>query len=103
MEREREDHSREQGDELGGLREDGDIVLRGLARDSGFRLLGVWAVVWADSLSRSRGWLAALVRLVVGRHREACPGVEGGVRLRWCVCCGVFDIGCFMRARLQSG
>lgn len=62
-------YSREQGDELRGLGEDGDILLRRLLGHSGPGLFLLWAVVWAYALCGSRGWLADLVTSLC-RHRE---------------------------------
>lgn len=61
-------HSREQGDELWCLCQDGDIVLLGLLGYSGSWLLLLWAVVWSYGLCGSRGWLAVLIALC--RHRQ---------------------------------
>lgn len=60
--------SREQGDELGGLRKDGDIFLRGFFRYGRFGLLRLWSVVRSYSLSRGR-WRVAAVFVLLCRHR----------------------------------
>lgn len=54
-------YSREQGDELWRLGEDGDILLRRLLGNSRSWLLLLGAVVWPYGLCRSRGWPAGLI------------------------------------------
>lgn len=56
--------SREQGDKLGSLRQDGDIFRLGLFRDCRFGLLGVRTIVRAYGLRWGCSGFGALVCLI---------------------------------------